>query len=659
VSCSVSDSCIAGVPPPVAIIFTGNAQKVSPTAQVLFQSSGTQNSTLQWSGSRLLSDCNADPLERQLEFGLSGVLASSSVSRNLVFAERKLVPGGSYRIRLQATTGVAQSTAELLFTVNTSPENGTVRVVPSLGTAMENAFVISSDGWQDEDLPLMYSFATALGNDQLYPLTEPSTCNLTSAMLPQGSADHGFVYEVVGLVSDLYDATAQSHANVTVLAATPPSSWEDSIRTTLASIAPSRGCGDGVDSTQVLSSFAQSLNKQENVTADGLSDALRARELMVEFVAQSVAADADAGTSIVRTGSLIADLMSVPEQVTERLVEDALTVLQTITTDERAPTLSQSAATSIATSASNILVTDPSASHITSLQDILVQASAGVAARMVPGEDAAVVTTPAFELSVQRFGNDSATAVVSGGYATLPQQLLASQDKVDVLLVRWEINPFRHASNVPLGAGAVSDAEGYSISSKVTTLSVIGPDRKTVRVDGMEGITVQLPLVTSPLNFLGNCSACTNAFDVLHGDGACEKVLEEGADQRRHYPLADKGYSCATHFCSDCAYAGFCNKSCDAACTSNASNTSSARRGSTGSTCVLPPDWRCSYWDTSAARWRTDGIVLEANENATVCSFDHLTDFASVMGESHRISSTPMCALSLFLPNKSKCLTDA
>ena len=146
-SCSATDSCIAGAPPPVAIIFTGNAQKVSPTAQVLFQSSGTQNSTLQWSGSRLLSDCNVDPLERQLEFGLSGVLASSSVSRNLVFAERKLVPGGSYRIRLQATTGVVQSTAELLFTVNTLPENGTVRVVPSLGTAMENAFVISSNGW--------------------------------------------------------------------------------------------------------------------------------------------------------------------------------------------------------------------------------------------------------------------------------------------------------------------------------------------------------------------------------------------------------------------------------------------------------------------------------------------------------------------------------
>jgi hypothetical protein len=199
------------VPPSVAITLAGSTQKVSPSIRVLFQSITTHNSSLQWSGAWLLSDCASDPLETRLDFGAGGVLSSLSIGRNLVIGSGRLVPGGSYRIRLLATTGPVQSTAELLFTVNRLPENGTISVMPAVGTAMETVYLIFATGWQDEDLPLTYVFSSDL-SAQLVQVSEPSACNSTAAMLPQGNSIDGFRYQVVGLISDSYDATAQTRA---------------------------------------------------------------------------------------------------------------------------------------------------------------------------------------------------------------------------------------------------------------------------------------------------------------------------------------------------------------------------------------------------------------------------------------------------------------
>eukprot|EP01043_Picozoa_sp_COSAG02_P054860 COSAG02_NODE_6279_length_3682_cov_1.790957_2_plen_1002_part_01 len=61
VRCLPTQNCSEVVPPNVTIQYTGNTLKVSPSARVLLQSSGTRNYALRWSGSRILSNCNLEP----------------------------------------------------------------------------------------------------------------------------------------------------------------------------------------------------------------------------------------------------------------------------------------------------------------------------------------------------------------------------------------------------------------------------------------------------------------------------------------------------------------------------------------------------------------------------------------------------------------------
>ena len=63
---------------------------------------------------------------------------------------------------------------------------------------------------------------------------------------------------------------------------TTPTSWEDSVETTIREIRAlsSAKCGQIIDTTQVIGSLAQNLN-QQNTTSEQDNDAARARELMM------------------------------------------------------------------------------------------------------------------------------------------------------------------------------------------------------------------------------------------------------------------------------------------------------------------------------------------------------------------------------------------
>ena len=111
--------------------------------------------------------------------------------------------GGRYRIRIEVTTGVARSTAELLFEINKPPENGTLAVSPEAGTATNMTFFITALDYQDEDLPLMYAFSFELDGATVQ-LSDPTTCNRTAVMLPQGNPSSSFRYAITGQMTDAY-----------------------------------------------------------------------------------------------------------------------------------------------------------------------------------------------------------------------------------------------------------------------------------------------------------------------------------------------------------------------------------------------------------------------------------------------------------------------
>ena len=267
---------------------------------------------------------------------------------------------------------------------------------------------------------------------------------------------------------------------------TTPTSWEDSVETTIREIRAlsSAKCGQIIDTTQVIGSLAQNLN-QQNMTSEQDNDAARARELMMQAIAETVTTavattNTVLGSSrVARTSSVISQLTSVPGQLTDQTISGALEVLQAITGDRASQILQTDAARIIASVCNNILTapdvsTAVMTSRTTSVQAILLSASASIAARMVAGENPEVLSTEAFAMHVQRFGNDTDSGVkLVGDLVTMPLQSLTHRSDVSVQVVEYHVQPLPLTS--PLSAVSSTASElgnivsQYGLGSKVVS----------------------------------------------------------------------------------------------------------------------------------------------------------------------------------------------
>ena len=270
------------------------------------------------------------------------------------------------------------------------------------------------------------------------------------------------------------------------------------------------------------------------------------------------------------------------------------------------------------------------ADRAASMVAVLGHTTEAVATRLLPGEEPEIIESDHFSMEVQRFTSDGVEgAGTARGQVLIPAgQNLSNGQTVSTQTIVWAINPYENA-----GVQAAEDDPDSVINSEVVTVRMFG-ENDELEVAGLPE-TFNITLRTFPAdesdvgpNSTANvtCSSlsCINTYDVAQGEGSCD------------HAIANLGYTCEAHFCSSCTLAGFCDLSCDPSCAINAtfagneSNATNATHRGTPA-CDLEPVSSCTYWDTSANVWRTDGTVIARTNSTVTCAFTHLTDFAALL----------------------------
>ena len=158
------------------------------------------------------SDSNVN-LETTTGMRVSGTIASGSVQNfHLVIPASSLAERSVYTFTL--TSGTAFSSTQILM--NGAPTSGELHVTPSSGDALSTYFQFLAMNWQDEDLPLQYTFgykSTLRSSDVL--IRGMSEFAFETSTLPPGSL------ECFVRVYDLYGANVT--ALDTVMVNTPSS----------------------------------------------------------------------------------------------------------------------------------------------------------------------------------------------------------------------------------------------------------------------------------------------------------------------------------------------------------------------------------------------------------------------------------------------------
>jgi len=130
-----------------------------------------------------------------------------------LFAARALFQaGGNYVLRLTVTSGGGVTgQAQLFLTANLPPSPGVCVTSPSAGTVLNESITVSCSNWIDDDLPLEYSFYTALGD------TPPSISSKSySASHSMQSGSPGTYYRWAVVYDSLGSSTTTSKTAVTI-----------------------------------------------------------------------------------------------------------------------------------------------------------------------------------------------------------------------------------------------------------------------------------------------------------------------------------------------------------------------------------------------------------------------------------------------------------
>jgi hypothetical protein len=546
-----------------------------------------------------------------VKLNLSGLLLSAAASfENLVVAPHSLMPGQSYRARLTATTATGSSSAEILFTVNMPPVNGTLSVLPRTGMSLVDRFTLQASGWQDEDFPLSFRFFVDTPVRSM-PLNEASVNSTVVTLLPPCIADAS-PHNVTVAVTDTFDATS-TYVNTSVFVSAFQRAslrWEN-ISTTHLSAHRSN-----VSVVQLLISLTANINLENasntsDYSAGEFHDVAATRTILTTSLSKEMTqTTARASLSAVAIGEFASclELITItPPQLKNTTVEYAIDLLEILSVAAESVAISSSVASSLSHTASALIVAANRAKEGTLVATTRVQSvitsisrvSIAVGSGLLSGQQPAKLRTPTFVMEIAQVGitrNDSLQPIAA---VMLPHGLQSQTNLTDTILTQvivWSENPFSFVNQTVAAtiASEVLTINFFSSGKLLRVENLLEPIRVTITVDEAQGVRCDdLP--------------CVNAYDLFHGKGSCDTLLQNG-------------YRCDAEFCDDCALQGYCRRSCGSANCSKLVNMSTH--------CKPRPKFQCSYFDEERSMWQIDGQIMAMDASQISCGFSHLTSFA-------------------------------
>ena len=585
-------------PPNVNILpIVGNVSKVNPSARFSLDATvdpGTRLDWAAWNRTSVQEPYGRFFMDQPFLFPNTGVAEPF-----LIIASGQLVPGTMYRIRLTATwkrpdeNGILVDIAgssEIEFGVNTFPASGGLTVAPQMGEALDTFFVARAPNWVDEDQPLAYAFGFLQQSDDTTNWLSGATSSDTyTTALPQGTLgvnDTCFLDMVVRVV-DAYGATINHTAPVDVRP------WIPSGGTLVDQLSDKlSGLQNGTQVASTVGTMAVILNANASHVENGSAvqaGMTLARASMAEYLAASVSETAQLdATSIAVFSAAAASVTAVPNQISLECMDSVTDALEGVV---HTTPMEEETANAVSSALSNMFVAldkpcpagvcgtgvSPSVARVPRIMGVLGKVSIGIAARLVAGEPPETITMPKFAMEVQKFtkANSNGTKL-AGGRMTMPaldfSQLNGSQwinrttasalsSDLSSQAIVWDngFNPFAFGGKQPTGKGFGKTLE---LSSEVFSFSLYSNGSEVVVKDLPEHFIVNISLhPTAYTQVLDNCGdvKCINAYDVQHGEGACDSLLGRGGGEGR--------YSCEANFCVGCDLEHFCDLSCRPDCT--------------------------------------------------------------------------------------------
>ncbi|EGB03393.1 hypothetical protein AURANDRAFT_68050 [Aureococcus anophagefferens] len=221
---------------------------------------------------------------------------------DLVLAAGALVPGATYTLRLEASTGGAVGAAAVTFVAATPPKSGKITASPGRGRALETAFSLTTSSWTSDDPPLAYAFKAFVGdsaNASVSTLRAATRdASLAGVILPRGDPN----VTIVAIATDVLGGRGEALASVEVGAVALSSDALANLTNDLLDAALANGDSEAVCQTVVAAAGAASGDPGVAATlVDSLADvvgALDADAAAVEQVASALAAASGNGSAL-------------------------------------------------------------------------------------------------------------------------------------------------------------------------------------------------------------------------------------------------------------------------------------------------------------------------------------------------------------------------
>jgi hypothetical protein len=268
-STSVTISMVPGEPPSI-MVDPLMAKKINPSKRVVFTAKATS--------------IVPDTLQPLRWFVLQGTLNLDDYSvsttgregENLVINPSKLIPGQTYKFRLQAEDANGISYGQLTVPVNAAPASGIFTVSPPNGTALNTTFILQNRGWADdpEDMPLVYRFSYIKGAQVEKPLVDLGPNEVVEAMLPEGPESNKSLQYLLG--NDTQTDESQLEASVQITGAISKADFLAQLQATITLLINGTFDIEDVVYTQTATG-SLSVPGGENITQDSV-EGLQFRE---------------------------------------------------------------------------------------------------------------------------------------------------------------------------------------------------------------------------------------------------------------------------------------------------------------------------------------------------------------------------------------------
>ena len=180
---------VLGQSNPIAIISSSFPTKVNPSSKIVVNAyienivSSVNATWTAVSSAGYDIDISSYALS---PLSLATNLTTSSIAFNLILSPNALYNQQLQTVSFKLITGKAVAAIDI--EVNGNPVPGVFEVTPSSGIELETKFLLSASGWNDADLPLLFSFGyySSGNSNTANSLTAASTVSYTSSNLPAG-----------------------------------------------------------------------------------------------------------------------------------------------------------------------------------------------------------------------------------------------------------------------------------------------------------------------------------------------------------------------------------------------------------------------------------------------------------------------------------------